>query len=48
MLEHSGRLMTLAEWSRDTGLRRTTIAARIKRGWDVARALTEELQCHKS
>ncbi len=43
MLEHEGKSMTLAQWSRETGLQRGCIAARIQRGWSVSRALTEGL-----
>lgn len=34
-------LMTLAQWSKKTGIPAATIARRISRGWDVKRALGE-------
>jgi len=39
--EHNGQSLTLAEWSRITGIGRVTILKRLQRGWPVARALTE-------
>lgn len=41
VLAHDSRTLTLAEWSRETGLNSHTIANRIDRlGWTVGRALT--------
>lgn len=40
-----GRTMTIAQWSRETGIASTTILQRISRsGWSVERALTEKVQ----
>ena len=39
---HCGRTLSLAEWSRETGIEYGTIRQRIYRyGWDVSRALTK-------
>jgi len=44
LLTHNGRTMTLADWSRETGINRTTILQRINRSkWSVERALTERV-----
>ena len=40
-LTHDGRTQTIREWAAETGVKRTTILARLKKGWTVARALTE-------
>lgn len=39
LLTHDGETKTLAEWSLEKGLRRTTISERLKRGVPVAEAL---------
>lgn len=36
-----GRTQTLAQWCRETGLRREKISNRLKRGWSEERAVTE-------
>jgi hypothetical protein len=41
IIELDGVSLTLAEWSRRTGLGEATIRARLARGWDSRRALTE-------
>jgi hypothetical protein len=41
LLEVDGRSMTVSEWSVASGIRKTTIFERIKRGWDAKRAVTE-------
>jgi len=40
IVTHDGRTQTLAEWSRETGIHRTTLFARLKNGWTPAEALT--------
>ncbi len=40
-LELNGERMTMADWSRRTGLGQTLIHSRLKKGWTVERALTE-------
>jgi len=40
IVEFNGERMTLAEWSRKTGIHQGTIWARLHRGWDISRALT--------
>jgi hypothetical protein len=37
---YSGRTLTLAEWSSETGILRHNLTNRIKRGWSIERALT--------
>lgn len=39
-----GRTMTLAEWSRELGIKRRTLEARIVSGWPYDRAFTEPVQ----
>jgi hypothetical protein len=39
-LSHDGETRTLTDWARHVGLRRETIANRLRWGWDVADALT--------
>lgn len=39
-LTHEGQTMTLAQWSRETGLHESAIRKRLKLGWSVAKALT--------
>lgn len=40
LLTHQGKTVHLAEWARLTGMKRETIAMRLRRGWDIARALS--------
>lgn len=40
MIEYNGKTHALVEWSEITGLKRTTIAARLDKGWSVHNALT--------
>ena len=42
-LRHNGRRLRLHEWARETGLTAATIHKRLRRGWSVARSLTEGL-----
>jgi hypothetical protein len=37
----NGKTQNLTDWSRETGLKVTTIVMRLKYGWSVERALTE-------
>jgi hypothetical protein len=39
-LELSGRRMCVSEWARETGIPRTCITARLKKGWSVESTLT--------
>jgi nitrogen fixation protein len=39
-IEHNGKKLTVAEWSRETGLAAGTIQERLKNGWEVSTALT--------
>jgi len=39
-IEHNGKKLTVAEWSKDTGIAEGTIRDRLKLGWDVERTLT--------
>lgn len=40
LLTHDGKTLTLKEWCLRTGLKRSTIEARLKRGWSDSLALT--------
>jgi hypothetical protein len=40
-LTFQGRTQTMAEWAEELGLNYATLAARIKHGWSVERALTQ-------
>jgi hypothetical protein len=40
-IEHDGKRLSLAEWSRVSGISGGTIAHRLRYGWDVAKALTQ-------
>jgi hypothetical protein len=40
MVAHNGEVLVTSEWAQRTGLNRTTIEARLNRGWSVERALT--------
>jgi hypothetical protein len=47
LIEHNGKIQTLAAWSDETGLKATTISCRLDRhGWPVERALTEPPNNH--
>lgn len=39
-LEHDGKVLTLAQWGRISGLPDDVIGTRLRNGWDVQRALT--------
>lgn len=43
LLTYDGRTQTLAQWAEETGIGWGTIAARIRSGWSVDRALTEPI-----
>ncbi len=43
LLSFRGRTQSLIEWSEETGIRRVTIAARLRKGWTVEEALTVPL-----
>ncbi len=47
MIEHEGKIQSLALWSREMGLKPQTIIGRIKRKWTVGKALTYPLQIQK-
>jgi len=38
-LEYNGESKTLVDWSRDTGIKQTTIGERLRRGWTIEQAL---------
>lgn len=40
-LTHAGRTQNLGQWARETGIKRETIALRIRLGWPVEKALTK-------
>lgn len=39
-VEHNGKRLTLAEWSKQTGIRQGTISYRLSHGWTAEQALT--------
>jgi hypothetical protein len=40
-LTYNGKTQCIVDWSRELGIKRTTLSRRIERGWSVERALTE-------
>lgn len=40
-ITHNGRTQTLAQWAEETGITTATLWKRLKRGWDIEKALTE-------
>lgn len=44
ILEHNGKKQTMQQWCDELDLKIGTVWARINRGWDVARALTQEVR----
>jgi hypothetical protein len=48
-IEHDGRTMTIAEWSRETGTGWSTIRERLRRGWSASDAITRPIdrRCHR-
>jgi hypothetical protein len=45
LLTFKGETLTISDWAASVGIERQTVSARLKRGWSVARALTEPLRC---
>ena len=43
LIEYNGETHGLAEWSLLTGINKTTLLSRIRRGWSVEKALTESV-----
>ncbi len=41
ILEFDGRCQTVAQWTREIGLSRSTVRERLRRGWSVERALSK-------
>lgn len=39
-----GRTQTLSEWAKEAGIQKNTIKMRLRRGWNVERALTEPVK----
>ena len=47
LIEYNGETHTISEWARITGIQKSTIRNRIvNMGWDVAKALTEQVHTH--
>ena len=42
-LTFNGKTQTLTDWSIETGINRTTISGRLRKGWTIERALTEPI-----
>lgn len=47
LITYNGRTMSVADWSRETGLSHSAILGRIRRGWNVEKALTTPPLRHK-
>ena len=47
LLTHLGRTMTLADWSKETGIDRSAILVRLNYGWSVQEALTAPSDNHR-
>jgi hypothetical protein len=48
ILEYNGEALCMAEWAERLGVRPQRIHARLKRGWSVARALTEPVTIQRT
>lgn len=46
ILVHAGRSQTLTEWATELGLKPNTLCFRLRRRWDLARALTKDITSH--
>lgn len=44
LIEHQGKIQTVAQWAQDIGIKPNTLLYRIRRGWGVAAALMMPLQ----
>lgn len=44
ILEYNGKGQTISEWANETGINRTTLYYRIKRGWSAEKAFTTPLR----
>ena len=42
-LEFEGKKMTVAQWARELGMRKTTLLSRLSSGWSIQKALTEKI-----
>jgi hypothetical protein len=42
-IEFNGKIQTLNQWSKETGLSKACIKERLKRGWTIEKALTQKL-----
>ncbi len=47
MLTHDGQTLTIAQWSRETGISYTALVQRIANGWTTEHALTQAVQKKK-
>ena len=43
-LEAFGKRQTMAQWSRETGISEGTLHSRLKKGWSVERAVSEQIK----
>ena len=43
-LEAFGKRQTMAQWSRETGISKGTLYSRLKNGWSVERAVSEQIK----
>lgn len=47
IIEYGGHTLTLAQWSRETGIPVTTLIERFKTGWTPERALTTPVRRYR-
>jgi hypothetical protein len=47
-IKHDGRSLTIAQWSRETGIPRRTLSRRLQAGWPTSRALTEAVHAKQA
>lgn len=47
LLTHDGKTQTLSQWATEIGIGRSTIEARLSRGWSISDALTKPLRTRR-
>lgn len=48
LFEHDGRSMTIARWAAQAGIKKSSLAYRLKAGWTIERALSQKMQGRQS
>lgn len=46
-IEYQGKTQTVSMWERELGMKHGLLRDRLKRGWDVERAITQPVEIHK-